>query len=50
MGQPGNKFRIELPEKEALAGLLKVKPTADMPKRESKAKAARKPIKGNRNK
>jgi hypothetical protein len=33
MGQPGNKFRIELPEKEALAGLLNVKPTASMPKR-----------------
>jgi hypothetical protein len=41
MGQPGNKFRIELPEKEALAGLLKVKPTADMPKR-PKAKMSRK--------
>lgn len=41
MGQPGNKFRIELPEKEALAGLLKVKPTADMPKR--KKRAAKKP-------
>ena len=50
MGQPGNKFRIELPEKAALAGLLKVKPKPGMPKRESKAKATSKPIKGNRNK
>jgi hypothetical protein len=38
MGQPGNKFRIELDEKEALAGLLKVKPTKDMPKRPTKKK------------
>jgi len=36
MGQPGNKIRIDLPEKEALAGLLKVKPTADMPRRTKK--------------
>ena len=33
MGQPGNKIKIDLPEKEALAGLFKVKPTADMPRR-----------------
>jgi hypothetical protein len=44
MGQPGNKFRIELPEKDALAGLLKVKPKADMPRHTQQA--AKKPKKG----
>ena len=33
MPKPGNKIRIPLPEKQALAGLLAVKPTADMPRR-----------------
>jgi len=33
MAKPGDKIHIPLPEKEALAGLLQVKPTADMPKR-----------------
>jgi hypothetical protein len=42
MGQPGNKIRIELPEKEALAGLLRVKPTADMPKRKKAKPPAKK--------
>ncbi|MGA3324633.1 MAG: hypothetical protein ABSF45_09170 [Terriglobia bacterium] len=32
MPKPGNKIRIPLPEKEALSLLLKVKPTADMPR------------------
>jgi hypothetical protein len=32
MVKPGNKFRIPLPEKEALSLLLKVKPTVDMPR------------------
>jgi hypothetical protein len=32
MPKPGNKIRIPLPEKQALDLLLKVKPTADMPK------------------
>ena len=32
MGRPGNKIRIPLPEKEALSLLLKVKPSADMPR------------------
>ena len=42
MGQPGNKIKIDLPEKEALAGLLKVKPTADMPKRKKLKSIAKK--------
>jgi hypothetical protein len=33
MPKPGNKIRIPLPEKQALDLLLKVKPTADMPRR-----------------
>jgi hypothetical protein len=33
VGKPGNKIRIPLSEKKALAGLLAVKPSADMPKR-----------------
>jgi hypothetical protein len=32
MAKPGNKIRIPLPENEALSLLLKVKPTADMPR------------------
>jgi hypothetical protein len=32
MPNPGHKIRIPLPEKEALSLLLKVKPTADMPR------------------
>jgi len=32
LGKPGNKIRIPLPEKKALELLLKVKPTADMPR------------------
>jgi hypothetical protein len=32
MGNPGKKLRIALPEKQALDLLLKVKPTADMPR------------------
>jgi hypothetical protein len=32
MGKPGNNVRIPLPEQEALSLLLKVKPTADMPR------------------
>jgi len=32
MAKPGNNLRIPLPEKEALSLLLKVKPTADMPR------------------
>ena len=32
MGKQGNKIRIPLPEKQALSLLLKVKPTADMPR------------------
>ena len=46
MPKPGNKIRIPLPEKEALSLLLKVKPTADMPRHtqsEKKGKAAKKP-------
>lgn len=33
MPRPGNKIKIPLSERKALAGLLAVKPTADMPKR-----------------
>jgi hypothetical protein len=32
MPKPGNKIRIPLPEKQALDLLLKVKPTAEMPR------------------
>jgi hypothetical protein len=32
MPKPGNKIRIPLPEKKALELLLKVKPTAEMPR------------------
>jgi len=32
MAKSGNKIRIPLPEKKALELLLKVKPTADMPR------------------
>jgi hypothetical protein len=32
MEKPDNKLRIPLPEKEALSLLLKVKPTAEMPR------------------
>jgi hypothetical protein len=32
MSNPGKKIRIPLPEKEAISLLLKVKPTADMPR------------------
>jgi hypothetical protein len=32
MGKPGDRIRIPLPEKKALELLLKVKPTADMPR------------------
>jgi hypothetical protein len=39
MSKPKNKVSIPLPEKEALSLLLKVKPTAEMPRLEtSKAK------------
>ena len=38
MGRPGDKVKIPLPEKQALAGLLQVKPTPDMPKRPKTAK------------
>lgn len=30
--KPGDNVHIPLPEREALAGLLKVKPTANMPR------------------
>ena len=30
--KPGDNIKIPLPEREALAALLKVKPTADMPR------------------
>lgn len=30
--KPGDMIKIPLSEREALAGLLKVKPTADMPR------------------
>jgi hypothetical protein len=32
MAKPGNNIRIPLAEKDALSLLLKVKPTADMPR------------------
>lgn len=32
MAKPGNAIHIPLPESDALAGLLKVKPTASMPR------------------
>lgn len=32
MAKPGDLIRIPLPEKQALSLLLKVKPTADMPR------------------
>jgi hypothetical protein len=40
MSKPGNKIRIPLPEKQAIGLLLKVKPTADMPRQTAKAKKA----------
>lgn len=45
MSNPGHKIRIPLPEKQALDLLLKVKPTADMPRQgahPSKPKGKRK--------
>jgi len=49
MPKPGNKLHIPLPEKEALSLLLKVKPTADMPRHtqatKAKPKTAKKPKK-----
>jgi hypothetical protein len=44
MSRPGNKIRIPLPEKDALSLLLKVKPTADMPRQGNPPKK-RKPSK-----
>ncbi len=44
MAKPGNNIRIPLPEGKALSLLLKVKPTADMPRqvtRPSKPKKAK---------
>lgn len=41
-GSRGNKIHILLPEKKALAGLLTVKPTEDMPRRTQATKAERK--------
>ena len=38
MAKPGNKIHIPLPEKKALAGLVAVKPTADMPRRKAAKK------------
>jgi hypothetical protein len=35
--KPGNNIRIPLPEEEALNLLLKVKPTADMPRQRNPA-------------
>ena len=32
MANPGNRVHVPLPEKQALDLLLKVKPTADMPR------------------
>lgn len=42
MPKPGNKIRIPLPEKEALSLLLKVKPTADMPRQGAHPSKAKK--------
>ncbi|MGD0510854.1 MAG: hypothetical protein ABSA33_03350 [Candidatus Micrarchaeaceae archaeon] len=39
MPKPGNKIRIPLPEKEALSLLLKVKPTADLPRQGKQPKS-----------
>ena len=41
MPKPGNRIRIPLPKKEALSLLLKVKPTADMPRQKPKAKRSK---------
>jgi hypothetical protein len=46
MPRPGNNVKIPLPFKDAVRGLLKVKPTADMPRpgaNPTKAKRATKP-------
>jgi hypothetical protein len=45
MGKPGNKIRIPLPENEALSLLLKVKPTADMPRQGTHPPKAKKRLK-----
>jgi len=42
MGKPGNKIRIPLPEKDARSLLLKVKPTADMPRQGTQSSKAKK--------
>ena len=41
MPKPGHKIHIPLPAKQALAGLLAVKPGADMPKRKPSKKPKR---------
>lgn len=43
MGQPGNKIKIDLPEKEAIAGLFKVKPAPQMPRHTQAAKKRNSP-------
>jgi len=49
MPKPGDTIHMALSEKEALAGLLKVKPTAEMPRPGAnptgKKKAKKKPTK-----
>jgi hypothetical protein len=50
LAKPGNKVHIPLSEQDAIAGLLKVKPTKDMPRPganptgKKKAKTKRKAI------
>jgi len=45
MGKPGNKISVPLPKKEALDLLLKVKPTADMPRQGAHQSGQKKPKK-----
>jgi hypothetical protein len=42
MSRPGKTIRIPLPEKQALDLLLKVKPTADMPRQGASPSQSRK--------
>jgi hypothetical protein len=45
MPKPGDNIHIPLPERDALAGLLRVKPTADMPRPGAQAMTAKRKAK-----
>jgi len=38
MARQGKKFQITIPERVALEGILKVKPTAEMPRQKKETK------------